>query len=85
LVLAFIAVARALSLVDNPEDLRYAISSKAENYYQDLEKMDIKTTINGHQFVLAKMDSKWIAINTSQGEWNAMPEAFSPDSISPPH
>lgn len=82
---AFIAVVKALGLVDKPEDLRYAISSKADNYNQALEKKDSVTTINGHQFVLVKIDSKWIAINMSKSEWVAMSEGFSPDFIEPPH
>src|SRR3989339_630029 len=47
---SFIAVVKALGLVDNPEDLRYVISSKADNYNQALEKMDTEMPINGHQF-----------------------------------
>lgn len=81
---AFIAVVKALGLVDKPEDLRYAISSKADDYNQALEKMDSEITINGHQFVLVKIDSKWIAINTSKSEWVEMAEDFSPDYIEPP-
>jgi hypothetical protein len=81
---AFIAVVKALDLIDKPEDLRYAISSKSDNYNQALEKTDRNMTINGHQFVLVKMDSKWIAINTSKGEWTAMPAGFSPDALRPP-
>lgn len=81
---SFIAVVKALDLIDKPEDLRYVISSKADDYDKALEKMDSGMTINGHQFVMAKIDSKWIAINTSKSEWTAMPEGFSPDSLSPP-
>jgi hypothetical protein len=80
----FIAVVKALDLVDKPEDLRYVVSSKADNYNQALEKMDSEMTINGHQFVIVKIDSNWIAINTSKSEWIAMPAGFSPDSLSPP-
>jgi hypothetical protein len=81
---SFIAVVKALGLIDKPEDLRYVISSKADDYDKALEKMDSGMTINGHQFVIAKIDSKWIAINTSKSEWTAMPEGFSPDSLNPP-
>jgi hypothetical protein len=81
---SFIAVVKALGLIDNPEDLRYVISSEADSYNQALEKMDREMTINGHQFVLVKIASRWIAINTSKSEWTAMPEGFSPDSVSPP-
>jgi hypothetical protein len=81
---SFIAVVKALGLIDKPEDLRYVISCKADDYNKALEKMDSGMTINGHQFVIAKIDSKWIAINTSKSEWTAMPEGFSPDSLSPP-
>ncbi|MEN6376332.1 MAG: hypothetical protein ABFD75_16325 [Smithella sp.] len=81
---SFIAVVKALGLIDKPEDLRYIISSKADNYNQALEKMDRKVTINGHQFVLVKITSKWIAINTSKSDWIEMAEDFSPDYIKPP-
>ena len=81
---SFIAVVKALGLIDKPEELRYVISSKADDYNKALEKMDSEMTINGHQFVMAKIDSKWIAINTSNSEWIAMPEVFSPDSFIPP-
>lgn len=82
---SFIAVVKALGLVDDPEDLRYVISSKADDYNRALEKKDSKMTINGHQFVLVKIPSVWIAINTSKSEWTAMPEGFSPALIKPPH
>ena len=81
---SFIAVVKALGLIDKPEELRYVISSKADDYNKALEKMDNEMTINGHQFVIVKIDSKWIAINTSKSEWTAMPEGFSPNSITPP-
>ena len=81
---SFIAVVKALDLFDTPEDLRYVISSKADDYDKALEKKDREMTINGHQFVMAKIDSKWIAINTSKSEWTAMPEGFSPDSFISP-
>jgi hypothetical protein len=81
---SFIAVVKALGLIDKPEDLRYVISSKADDYNKALRENDSEATINGHQFVIAKIDSKWIAINTSKSEWTAMPEGFSPDSLIPP-
>jgi hypothetical protein len=46
--------------------------------------MDSEMTINGHQFVIAKIDSKWIALNTSKSEWTQLPDGFTPDSIVPP-
>jgi hypothetical protein len=82
---AYIAVVKALGLIDHPENLRYAISCRSDNYNQALEKLDGKMTINGHQFVMVRIDSKWIAINVSKSEWTAMPEGFSPDRIAPPH
>lgn len=81
---AFIAVVKALNLVKNPEDLRYVISCKADDYNQAMEKKDLKRTINGHQFVMMKIGSRWIAINTTKGKSTAMPEGFSPDSCMPP-
>jgi hypothetical protein len=42
-------------------------------------------TINGHQFVMIKIEAQWYAINTSKGEIVKMDLEFSPDKISPPH
>jgi len=81
---SFIAVVKALDLMDFPEHLRYVISSKADDYDKALQKTDSEMTINGHQFVMVKIDSRWIAINTSKSQWTAMPEGFSPDSVTPP-
>lgn len=82
---SFIAVIKALGLIDKPEELRYVISCKADDYNKALEKMDSEITINGHQFVIARIDTKWIAINTSKSEFTEMPEGFSPDSLNPPN
>lgn len=81
---SFIAVVKALGLVQKPEDLRYVISSKADDYNKALKKNDKKMTINGHQFVMVNIGSKWIAINTSRSEWTPMPAGFSPDAVLPP-
>ena len=81
---AFIAIAKALNLVNNPRDLRYVVSSKADDYNKALKAHDYNMTINGHQFVLVKIRSEWIAINTSKGDTKMMPEGFSPDSFAPP-
>ena len=42
---SFIAVVKALGLIDKPEELRYVISSKADDYNKALEKMDNEMTI----------------------------------------
>jgi branched-subunit amino acid transport protein len=81
---AFMAVVKALDLIDNPKDLRYVVSSKSDDYNKALEQSDKQMTINGHQFVLVKSGSQWIAINTSQSEYTIMPDGFSPDNIGPP-
>lgn len=81
---AFIAVVKALGLIRRPEDLRYVVSSKADDYNRLLEKGDHRATINGHQFVLTRIGSGWVAINTSKSERTAMPADFSPDSLMPP-
>jgi hypothetical protein len=81
---SFIAVVKALGLIDKPEELRYVISCKEDDYNKALEEKDKEMTINGHQFVIVKIDSRWIAINTSKGGWTEMPEGFSPESIGPP-
>lgn len=82
---AFMAVVKALDLVDRPEDLRYVISSKADDYNLALEKQDIHGTINGHQFVIVKINDRWIAINTSKGASVPLPAGFDPEAIVPPH
>jgi hypothetical protein len=82
---SFIAVVKALNLMDRPEDLRYVVSCVSKDYNAALSKLDNKMTINGHQFVLARIDDKWIAINTSTGESAAMPKGFSPESVNPPN
>lgn len=81
---SFISVVKALDLIGKPEELRYVVSCKADDYNNALEKKDYEATINGHQFVLVKIDTKWIAINTSKGEFTKMPEGFSPDAVGPP-
>ena len=82
---AFICVVKALGLIENAEDLRYTISCKADNYNEALEKSDSQMTINGHQFVIVKINSRWFAINTSKGEGVLLPEEFSPKAIIPPY
>ena len=81
---SFMAVVKALGLMDNPGDVRYAISSKADDYNQALDNNDREMTINGHQFVLVRIASKWLAINTSKSEWAALPQGFSPALVRPP-
>ena len=82
---AFMAVVKALGLIDDPQDLRYVVSSKSDDYNRALEQADADMTINGHQFVLVKVNTQWIAINTSKSEYTIMPDGFSPDNIGPPH
>jgi hypothetical protein len=81
---SFIAVVKALHLVTNPEDIRYTISSKSDDYNKALDKQDQEMTINGHQFVILQIDSKWIALNTSKSEWTQLPDGFTPGSVVPP-
>jgi len=81
---SFIAVVKALHLVANPKDIRYAISSKSDNYNTALAKDDKEMTINGHQFVIVRIADKWIALNTSKSEWTQLPKDFTPDSVVPP-
>lgn len=82
---AFMAVVKALGLINRPEDLRYVISSKADDYNLALENQDVHETINGHQFVIVKIDDRWTAINTSKGASMTLPAGFDPDAIVPPH
>jgi len=81
---SFIAIVKALHLVHNPEEIRYAITSKSDNYNQALDTQDKELTINGHQFVIVKIASKWIALNTSKSEWSQLPDGFTPSSVVPP-
>jgi hypothetical protein len=80
----FIAVVKALGLIDKPEHLLYVISCAANNYNRALEKMDNVATMNGHQLVLVKIASKRIDINMSKSKRVEMAEGFSPDYIKPP-
>ena len=82
---AFMAVVKSLGLISRQEDLRYVIASKADDYNRALENQDVHATINGHQFVIVKIDSRWNAINTSKGESAPLPAGFDPDSCVPPH
>lgn len=81
---SFISIVKALGLVNDPKDIRYVITSKSDNYNQVLETLDTESTINGHQFVIVKIASKWIAINTSKSEWTPMADGFTPVSVVPP-
>jgi hypothetical protein len=78
----FIAVVKALGLINNPKDMRYVIACKADDYNKALHKNDNEMTINGHQFVLVRINEEWIAINTSKSNWSLMPKNFSPDLLS---
>lgn len=82
---AFMAVVKALKLVSTPEDIRYVVSSKADDYNSALEHHDTSATINGHQFVIVRIDARWTAINTSKGKSTLLPEDFDPDACGPPH
>lgn len=82
---AFMAVVKALGLISRPEDLRYVIASKADDYNRALENQDVSATINGHQFVIVRIDSRWTAINTSKGESTPLAAGFDPDFCVPPH
>ena len=81
----FISIINALEIIDNPGDLRYAVSCVAKDYNKAYKKQDYEMTINGHQFVMVRIDSKWYAINTSKGETIEMAKDFLPDKISPPN
>ena len=54
---SFMAVAKALHLVPNPKDIRYAISSESDTYNHALIEQDKEMTINGHQFVIVKISN----------------------------
>ncbi len=79
---AFMAVVKALSLIDNPGDMRYAISCKADDYNRARKQDNNRMIINGHQFVFVRINGDWVAINTSKSECAMMPKSFLPDSFS---
>lgn len=81
----FVAIIKALEIIDNPSDLRYVVTCMAKDYNKAYKKQDYEMTINGHQFVMVRIGSKWYAINTSKGETIEMAKDFSPDKISPPN
>ena len=82
---AFIATVKALGLISRPEDVRYVISSRADDYNRSLKNRDFDATINGHQFVIVRIESEWIAINTSTARSTPLPAGFEPDAVAPPH
>lgn len=81
---SFVAIVKALSLVDNPQNLRYVVSSESEIYNAALSKQDTEMTINGHQFAMVKVGERWIAFDSSTAETVEMPGSFDPDNIRPP-
>jgi hypothetical protein len=81
---AFVALSRVLGIVAVPQDLRYCVSCVAEDYNVALSRKDQRRTINGHQFAMAKIEGRWVAINTSKAEYVLMPLEFSPDKCVPP-
>lgn len=80
---AYIAVVKYLGLIEKPGDMRYVLSCQAKNYNQALKENNTQKNINGHQFVIVKLNGHWIAMNTSKAEWQKLPDAFSPDLIQP--
>ena len=78
---AFIAIVKALQLSEKPTDIRYVISSKYDDYNKCVElKGGDCPTINGHQFVFAKIQNNWIALNTNKpNDYIVFPERFTPD------
>ncbi|MBN1384178.1 MAG: hypothetical protein JW983_04760 [Elusimicrobia bacterium] len=78
----FIAVVKALKLVDNPENMRYAVSCLAEDYNKVLLNPKKKKTINGHQFVFVKIKNKWYAISANYpNDYIEFPKSFNLDKI----
>jgi hypothetical protein len=78
---AFIAVAKALNLITDPNELRYVISSKYDDYNKCV---DMKgrgcPTINGHQFAFVKIGCNWVALNTNKAnDYVVFPRGFTPD------
>lgn len=78
---SFIAVVKALNLVNDPSDLRYVVSSKYDDYNKCV---DLKgrgcPTINGHQFVFVNIESHWVALNTNKAnDYVVFPKGFTPD------
>jgi hypothetical protein len=78
---AFIAIVKALNLIENPTELRYVISSKYDDYNKCVELGGIDCpTINGHQFVFVNIASHWVALNTNKkNDYVVFPKGFTPD------
>ena len=81
----FMAVIKSLKIIENPDNLRYVVACVANDYNNAYNNQDYKMTINGHQFVMARVDNGWYAINTSKAEIVEMGNEFSPDKISAPN
>ena len=80
----FISIVKALNLIEDPEAMLYAISTKADDYNRALNQVDANMTLNGHQFVLVRLDGRWLALNPSKAESVPMPRDFSPRNVRPP-
>ena len=78
---AFISIVKSLHIVQNPKNMRYAISCNSIDYNNYLVSDDKNNfTINGHQFVIIKIKNKWYAINTNRlNDYTVLPDTFSPD------
>jgi hypothetical protein len=78
---AFISIVKALNLVENPVELRYVVSSKYDDYNKCVDLKGAQCpTINGHQFVLVKIQNNWVALNTNRrNDYVVFPEGFTPD------
>lgn len=80
----FMTVVKSLKLINHPQNMRYAISCLSEDYNKCLlnpEKHDLK--INGHQFVLVKIDENWYGINTNySNDYIKFPKSFLIDKLS---
>lgn len=79
----FMAVVKSLKLINNSQNMRYAISCLSEDYNNCLlnpENHELK--INGHQFVLVRINDRWYGINTNySNDYIEFPECFSLENI----
>ncbi|MFC1521858.1 hypothetical protein ACFL6Y_05570 [Elusimicrobiota bacterium] len=74
---AFMAVAKALNLFA-PNEIRYIVSSSYKDYnaacpHGKASTYNEKDTINGHQFVLLRLNGKWQFLNTSNKRFELTP------------
>ncbi|MBI4667889.1 MAG: hypothetical protein HY747_01690 [Elusimicrobia bacterium] len=72
----FIAIVKALKLLA-PKDIRYVVSASHKDYDTACPRKKTaynkEMTINGHQFVMIRLDGHWWFLNTSNADFEKVP------------